>query len=290
MVTIERKQYCIDMLEYASKYATRLKQGLLKHSTYVDADYMRDIIEDLGSFAPIIRMECLNDMTLLHTDTKIAGELKSMYTDFGDYCYDMLKTAYDATNETLLLCNQLYYDIVQVLSPEHIDVAVATNYIAFNAFGKGGTVELTNFKRLSGIGLCYDILVKQQGIATSNVQEKMQARLAYFAELGEVISQLNNETQLFQLIDKWSENVNDKLLDIKNNALPAWIATYYAYNWQQLDLTKQNALTYCNLSVQPKKVVEALFNKGRSKRVDYGVDYAKVLQLDYLNNANFDFK
>ena len=280
------------MLNYADKYIQSLKQGMYKNSACVDTSYAREVVADLQSFAALVRMECLNDMTLLHQDMNYAKNMQDSYEDFAEYCYDMLKQAFNATNEILSQCNQLFYDLRGKLNFEHTDICVASNYIVFNAFGQGNMLELYNFKRMTGIGMCYDMRMRQQTIVTNNVQEQMQSKFDNLVELADVIRCLRDASSIAQSIDAWSAIVNDKLADAKLQAMAAWNATYKAYknDWFNVEFTKQNAATYCNLVLTTKKVYEMLHNRGKTKKLDYGIDHMKVLQLDYVNNSNFEFK
>lgn len=292
MITLDSKQFRIDLNNFAETYRSQMRKKLGGPYSYVDSAYIRDVLTDLDSFAACIKLECLTDMTMLHNDVQQAEIIKDAYETYGDYCLDVLKQAYNATNECLTLNNKLYYDLQNALQFEHVDIAVSSGYVAFNSFSGGATVELINFKRMTGLGLCYDIRMKQQQIITSNIQEKMQSKLINVIELSELLSQLHNESEVYQKLDAWSEVVNDKLLEHKIQALPAWNAVWNTYKeqWFQLELTKQNAVIYCSLSMLRSKFTEQLFRYGKTKRLDYGTDHNKVVQLDYFNNSNFEFK
>ena len=73
--------------------------------------------------------------------------------------------------------------------------------------------------------------------------------------------------------------------------MAAWNATYRAYkqDWFNAEFTKQNAMTFCTLQSN-KRFIELTCKLAKHKKFDYGLDHMKVLQLDYINNANFDFK
>lgn len=291
MINIARQQYCIDIMNYSDAYIQKLKQGMFKSSACVDTSYVRDVLSDLGSFSALVRMECLNDMTLLHQDIAYAKNMQESYENFADYCYDMLKQAYGASNECLSQSNQLFYKLQSELQLEHVDISIASGYIAFNLFGHGATLELMNFKRMTGIGLCYDLCMKQPTIVTSNVQEQLSPRLTCNIELAEVLQQLQSGGEVYKAIDAWSAIVNDKLQDAKRNAMPAWCATYNAYkaDWFNVEFSKQNASTFCILTLTAKRLNETVCKLGKVRRLDYGLDFMKVLQLDYINNGNFNF-
>jgi hypothetical protein len=86
--------------------------------------------------------------------------------------------------------------------------------------------------------------------------------------------------------------VNEQYLLAKQNAAAAFNATYNAYKdaWFQQEFAKQTARIYCNLSLTKQNLTEVLYKTGKTKRVQYGTDAMKILQLDYLNNQNFEFK
>lgn len=290
MIKIERKQFEIDIANYADTYMQVLRNGMNKASSFADTGYVSSIMQELGHFSCLIRLECLNDMTMLHNDVAYARSMHDAYSTIGEYCYDMLKQAFDATNETLMQCNKLYYDLQRSLQPEHIDISVATNYIAFNAFGNSATLLLTDFKRMSGVGLCYDMQWQGKTICISSVQEHMSPRLIELQELSDVLRALHDAGDVVNCIDNWSAIVNDKLLTSKISAMAAWTIIFNTYKklWSNIEFTKQNAQVFCNLSLTKDKFVESVFRQGRVKRFDYRQNYMQVLMLDYVNNANFD--
>jgi hypothetical protein len=291
MIKLERKQFEIDVANYADSYVQVLKSGMNRASAFADTSYIHSIIQELGQFSCLIRLECLNDMTMLHNDVGYARTMHESYESIGEYCYEMLKQAYDATNETLMHCNKLYYDLHSILQPEAIDISVATGYIAFNAFGNTAVLTLTNFKRMSGIGLCYDIQWQGRTIMTSNIQEQMSSKLKELQELAEVLRLLNDGGDFVDKIDAWSSIVNDKLVNAKIDAMAAWNATYNTYKklWFNTEFTKQNAQIFCSLDIIKDKFVEAVCRQGKVHKIDYRQNHMQVLMLDYVNNANFDF-
>ena len=292
MVTIERRQYCIDINEYAEQYIQRLRQGSTKLNLTIDAGYLRDVISELGNFAALLRIEGLNDIGLLYEDMHYAETEQSQFESFGDYCYELMHEAFDKTNICLSANNELHAKLSKVIDKNQIDINVATNYIAFNMFGSGNILELTNFRRATGIGLCYDINLRQTPILTSNIQEEFTPKLDKLIIIAEILSMLKNHAAIFNDIDEWSAQVNDKAIEGKIAALPAWNATYQTYKeaWNLVEFTKQNASTFCTMSIVKENFTEQLFKAGKIKHFNYGKDFRTLLNLDYINYLNFDFK
>lgn len=291
MLTIDKQQYEVDILAYADSYINGLRQSLVRTSAYIDESYVKDVLQQIGSFAALVRQECIYDMTLLHTDINAAKIEMDAYNDFGQYCFSKLYEAKKATDNALMLNNQLCYELSRFFDFDTTCIAVASNYIAFNLFDTGCTLELTNFKHMSGIGLCFDILLRQPPVCTTNIQERINAKLISFEDIAKVLASIRHEDKATQLIDDWSSIVNDKLQQIKLSCGPAWHATYQAYKavWKRLELTKQNQQTYCCLSIQDGRFTESLIHLGRIRRLDYGANHMSAINLDYINDSNFKF-
>lgn len=290
MIVIDKQSYINDINNWSKLYAKNLILGL-KTTSYIDKGYAEQVLSTLDTFAPVIRQICLTDMHAFHLDTTLAMGLRDDYDSFGDYCYDMLTSAYNATNECISLNAKLYHELQAILNHEYSDLSVSSNYIAWNVFSGTATLTLTSFRRASGLGLCYDISLRNQLLQVSNIQEKMQPKLAYLTEVSEVIDALRNETKVHELIDSWSMTVNDKLVQAKNNAELAWLSTYECYKntWIDMSFIKQISNTVCTLNVKRGRVDEVMHRLGKTKTANWQQMVQMVIHLDYFNMSNVKF-
>jgi hypothetical protein len=289
MVIFEEHSYIEKLNDWSKVYAKSLLQSFATVKTIIDIEFAKSAIESLDTFAPVINKACINDMNAFHSDLSRASSLQEDYDSFGQYCYEILKQAYAATNETMSLNTKLHYDLESMHNFVNSDVTVATGFVAYNYFSGIGTLLLTDFKNMSGIGLTFNMSLQAKSIQVNNIQEQMLSKLNYYSEIGNVIHSLNTKDVIFDKLRDWSYVVNETLIKSKQMSELAWQCTYQAYKgiWLEMSLTKLSKNTVCNMSVKSGRLLETVHQKGRTKTVNFGTDIVKVMQLDYFNNLNF---
>lgn len=291
MITIRKQEYIDSIDTWSQTYASKLLHALTTTSTYIDSAYAQQVIHTLGTFCPVIRMQCLHDMQMFHIDTAAAVRMQEDYTSFGEFCYEMLYDAYLASNECMALNNQLYADIDNMFVFEVSDLSIASNYIALNIFSNTAILTLSNFRRLTGLGLCYDMQSKVN-LQGTNVQENVMPKFKYLTEIANFADALQNNVQLQTLLDNWSDAVNDRLSQRKANAELAWHVTFECFKakWGQPEFVKQVKHTICTMRIVKDRFEENLHRLGINKQVCWFKDDLKIVQLDYVNMLNFTFE
>lgn len=295
MLIIGKRKYVEDINNFGYNYGKKFLSDL-QCVSFIDSSFAQSIVREIDTFAPILRMQCLNDATTLHNDLKIAKQLQNDYDSFGDFCYDMLHDCFDASNQCMQLNNKLAQDINDLTNLQVSDLAVASNFVGWNTFSKQAKLILTNFRSVAGIGQTYDISFNAHGtsgIQTNNVQEQISPQLSRIIEISEILSMIqSNDSKLNMLLREWSSWVNDKLAEHKEQSIVAWQCTYETYKseWFDIQFRKQIKDIYCTLSIKNGRVTELLHRYGKSNHVDWGTNVNVVPKLDYLNITNLKFE
>lgn len=291
MITIDKETFVKDIDEYGRNYARKL-ESLLKTAAFVDTSYLKTTLRELDTFAPTIRKQCMNDITMLHQDVAGATSLQDAYDSFGDYCYEMLKSGFSASNFCLQENNTLASEIYKIFGFEATDIAISSDFVGFNTFSKRAKLTLSNFRVINGRGLLYNVNFGGGGnIATNNIREFNQSEFVNFIEISRVIEEIQNEgSELNRLFEEWAKKLN-VLSERKEHARLAWYSMYKAYRdkWGEVHLRKQIKDVYCTMIIKDKHCQEVLHRSGRNNLVDWGTDTSIIPVLDYLNQSNFEF-
>lgn len=290
MITIDKHDYVNKVNDYARMYGRKILEQLHCTSSYVDPQYAKDTINGLDTFAACIRKQCLHDMSVFKQDVAAGFRLLDDYESFGDYAYEMLKQCFDATNEVLSCNNKLQTELRSKLHIDISDLSVTSNFIGLNVFSGIAKLELRNFQFMNGVGLSYDMHLLGKTVQTMNVVERIRPQLKYYVELAAFIEALEFD-DVKNLLIEWTTLANGPLLQKKLSADLAWHVTYACMK-QAIDnaaFNKQVGYSLCSMHSADSHFTETLYCNGVTKTVDWGIDRAKMLQLDYINNLNFQF-
>lgn len=291
MITIDKETFVRDIDEYGRLYGRKL-ESLLKTAAFIDTSYLKTTLRELDTFAPAIRKNCMNDITMLHQDISGATNLQDAYDSFGEYCYEMLKSGFSASNLCLQENNKLASDIHKIFGFEASDIAISSDFIGFNTFSKHSRLILTNFRVINGRGLLYNVNFDGGGrVNTNNIREFNQSEFVNLIEMSSVIEEIQNEeSELNRLFEDWAKKLN-VLSERKEHSRLAWYSMYKAYrdNWGEVHLRKQIKDVYCTMIIKDKHCHEVLHRSGKNNTVDWGTDTSIIPVLDYLNQSNFEF-
>lgn len=283
MLTILTKQQGIDIDNYADKHASQLL-AVTKRTGYLDRAYMRSMLNDLGGFATLVRLEALADQQAMQYDISYATRMQEQYGNVQDYCYDQLSQCYDATNEVLHQCNALLTDLSDATGLRNL--SVASDCIAIGLLGNAQAI-LSNFCVMPGLGLCYDISVRCGHVITSKAMELVQSKLNDMQSVAKFLQAIE-QPELADKLASWHAIVNESLATAKGQAVPAWLLLYKASSpsWGVSHWSKLNGHMHCELSLSNELVSERLSSGGKTRSMDYGSQHDKVVLLDYINFMN----
>lgn len=292
MLIFTFEDYADMMQTYIQQYKKQLRVAMLS-SKSSDIGYFDDMISKYDSFACVISKSALLDAELFQNELKLAAMLQESNESFEHYCYDSLKNCLQNTNECIVCHNNLITELTKTFQDNTLQIAVATDYVGFNTF-KRSNIVLTNFKKLPAIGLSFAIASAVKQHQSTLIAEISDNSFEELLALQPIYEQLQKDSILYQLLENWYDTYI-KFDIAKADAKLAWFHTYAAYakQWYKPAFIKQAKYIYCSLTVNNAKselsIDEQLTFKGRNRKICFGNDINKVIELDYFNSANVQF-
>jgi hypothetical protein len=111
---------------------TQRLQKLLTNNVYFDKSFIEHALETLSTFSLYMSVESTNDLYKFNKELKEAQALSNDYDSYGEYCYDMLKNAFTATNDCLNANAVLKNDLAKVLDFDRSMFNIASHYISYD--------------------------------------------------------------------------------------------------------------------------------------------------------------